>query len=290
VPFVKFVANFIKKVADYIQITFQDISSEQLDILIAQLTMIGFEGFEEGEESLNAFIPASEFDEAAVNDIAAGKKISFTKSTIEETNWNAVWESNFEPVVVEDMTNNTPWVGIRADFHAPIKNVVHEIVITPKMSFGTGHHATTFMMVQQMGDIDFGGKTVFDFGTGTGVLAILAEKMGASHIVAMDNDDWSIDNTKENLLRNGCSMVAVEKDNAPITGFMYDIILANINKNVILDNLAALVAILRPGGILLLSGLLEEDEADIRAAVGNFTLVAGRKTTKNNWISLRFNH
>lgn len=276
--------------AAYIQIAFHHISPEQSDVIIAQLSMIGFEGFEEGESSLKAFIPVSEFDETAVADIAVSKKISFTKSTIEETNWNAVWESNFEPVVVEDMTNNTPWVGIRADFHEPIKSVVHEIVITPKMSFGTGHHATTSMMVQQMRDIDFGGKTVFDFGTGTGVLAILAEKMGASHIVAMDNDDWSIDNTKENLLRNGCSMVAVEKANAVITGSMYDIILANINKNVILDNLAALVTILRPGGILLLSGLLEEDEADIRAAAGNFTLVAGRKTTKNNWISLRFNY
>ena len=129
-------------------------------------------------------------------------QIGFSETTIEETNWNQVWESSFEPVVVDD------FVAVRADFHEPIKGIKHEIVITPKMSFGTGHHATTYMMLEQMGKLDFKDKRVLDFGTGTGVLAILAEKMGAKKIIAIDNDEWSIENANENIKRNNC--VAVE--------------------------------------------------------------------------------
>ena len=134
-------------------------------MLLAQLTSIGFEGFEEGENNLKGFIPFSDYDEELLFEISSTHSVSFTKSIIEETNWNAVWESNFQPVVVDD------YVGIRADFHEPILGVQLEIVITPKMSFGTGHHATTYMMIQHMEGIDFKNKTVFDFGTGTGVLA-----------------------------------------------------------------------------------------------------------------------
>jgi ribosomal protein L11 methyltransferase len=275
-------------VAKYIQLEFQHISAEKSDLLLAALSVIGFEGFEEGEGSLKAFVPAGEFDENAVKELVTESKLSYTQTIIEETNWNAVWESNFEPVVVDDIKNEKHRVGIRADFHAPIKGVEYEIVITPKMSFGTGHHATTFMMVLQMQGINFAGKNVFDFGTGTGVLAILAEKMGAAYILAVDNDDWSIENARENLERNACTRVEVEKADRIPSGKNYDVILANINKNVILVNLPTLLAIIKPGGILLLSGLLEEDEAEIRAAVGKFSLQPGERTAKNNWISLRF--
>jgi ribosomal protein L11 methyltransferase len=275
-------------VAKYIQLEFQHISAEKSDLLLAALSVIGFEGFEEGEGSLKAFVPAGEFDENAVKELVTESKLSYTQTIIEETNWNAVWESNFEPVVVDDIKNEKHRVGIRADFHAPIKGVEYEIVITPKMSFGTGHHATTFMMVLQMQGINFAGKNVFDFGTGTGVLAILAEKMGAAYILAVDNDDWSIENARENLERNACTRVEVEKADRIPSGKNYDVILANINKNVILVNLLTLLAIIKPGGILLLSGLLEEDEAEIRAAVGKFSPQPGERTAKNNWISLRF--
>ena len=145
----------------YIQIEIRNISPEQSDMLIAELNVIGFDGFEEEENVLKAFIPAKDFDGGSVNEIAQKHAVTYIKSHIEETNWNAVWESNFQPVVVDD------FVGIRANFHEPINGVEHEIVITPKMSFGTGHHATTFLMIQQMRDIDFSGKTIFDFGTGT---------------------------------------------------------------------------------------------------------------------------
>ncbi len=276
--------------ANYIQIEFQSISAEQSDLLLAELTILGFEGFEEGEKILKAFIPVTDFDEAALKELAAKNNVSFSQTTIEETNWNAVWESNFEPVVVNDLVHGTPWVGLRADFHPPVEGVEYEIVITPKMSFGTGHHATTYMMIQQMQNIDFTGKKVFDFGTGTGVLAILAEKLGAARVVAIDYDDWSIENAMENGSRNGCHRIELRKGDTAEVGESFDIILANINKNVILDNLQVLASQLAPGGILLLSGLLVEDEAAIVAGAVEFSLQINKKTERNKWISLRFNH
>ncbi|MGZ8550441.1 MAG: 50S ribosomal protein L11 methyltransferase, partial [Chitinophagaceae bacterium] len=151
----------------YIQIEYQNISQEQSDLLIAQLSEIGFDGFEEEENKLKAFIDSNNFDETLLQDISTPLHVDFSKTVIEETNWNKVWESNFDPVIVDD------FVAVRADFHEPIKDVELEIIITPKMSFGTGHHATTYMMLQQMIEEDFKDKIVFDFGTGTGVLAIL---------------------------------------------------------------------------------------------------------------------
>lgn len=268
---------------NYIQIEFQNISTEQSDLLLAELNEIGFDGFEEGENSLKAFIASTDFDEAAVKRIGEKNAVTFTQSEIEETNWNAVWESNFQPVVVDD------FVGIRAGFHEPIKGVEHEIVITPKMSFGTGHHATTYMMIQQMREIDFTDKTVFDFGTGTGILAILAEKLGASKILAVDYDEWSIANSAENLEKNNCTKSILKKEDNAEGEEQYDIILANINKNVILDNFSALVKQIAPSGTLLLSGLLIDDENDILSQASKFPLVYNGKVTRNNWICLRFN-
>ena len=266
----------------YIQIEFQKISPEVSELLIAELSEIGYEGFEEKENGLVAFIPSYNFDEKILNEVITKYAVSFLKSIIEENNWNAIWESNFEPISVDD------FVGLRADFHEPIKGVEHEIVITPKMSFGTGHHATTFMMIQQMREIDFKEKTVFDFGTGTGILAILAERLGAASILAIDNDDWSITNASENLEKNNCIKVKLEKADSIIDNKHYDIILANINKNIILDNLSSLIKRLSPTGTLLLSGLLTEDEADIVAAAATFSLTTCKITSKNYWISIRF--
>ena len=266
----------------YIQIEFQNISPEQSDLLLAELNEIGFEGFEEGANSLKAFVQASHFDDTAVKEIASKSNLSFIQTIIEETNWNAVWESNFQPVVVDD------FVSIRADFHEPLSGVEHEIVITPKMSFGTGHHATTFMMIQQMREIDFSNKSVFDFGTGTGILAILAEKLGAAHVFAVDYDEWSIDNAGENLTRNSCSKFELKKADNAAGEEQYNIILANINKNVILDNLSSLVKQLAPTGILLLSGLLETDETDILKEAGKYPLILNHKIVMNKWMAIRF--
>src|SRR5205085_7037613 len=137
------------------------------------------------------------------------------------------WEKNFERVIIDD------FVAIRAPFHKPIQKVTHEIVITPKMSFGTGHHATTFMMIQQMQDVDFKNKKVLDFGTGTGILAILAEKLGATKITAIDNDEWSISNANENIKTNNCRNIQLLLSDSPMLSQKFDVILANINKSVI---------------------------------------------------------
>jgi ribosomal protein L11 methyltransferase len=268
--------------SQYIQIEFQHITTEQSSILIAQLSEIGFEGFEETEAGLKAFIPIKDYDEKVIEEIAVQRKITFNKTIIEETNWNKVWESNFDPVIVDD------FVAIRADFHDQMTGAEHEIIVTPKMSFGTGHHATTFMMIQQMRQIDFTGKTVFDFGTGTGVLAILAEKLGAKKIVAADNDDWSIENAGENIQHNNCSLIDLRKADTPATDHSFDVILANINKNVILDNFQLLVNQLSRSGVLLLSGLLKQDEDDIFRKSIEYSLQLIQTTVRDNWLALRF--
>ncbi|MCB0777743.1 MAG: 50S ribosomal protein L11 methyltransferase, partial [Chitinophagaceae bacterium] len=161
----------------------------------------------------------------------------------------------------------------------------YEIIIEPKMSFGTGHHATTYMMVSQMFDLDFVGKKVFDFGTGTGVLAILAEKLGAAYTIAVDNDEWSIQNAAENITRNDCSKIIIEQGDK-ISGGSYDILLANINKNVILDNMAEMKKSTSPKGMILLSGLLQEDEPEILVAAEGLALKPVSKMQKDNWICI----
>jgi ribosomal protein L11 methyltransferase len=267
---------------EYIQIEFPGLSAEQRDIAIAQLIVAGFEGFEETNAGLKAFILKKYHNAGVVKEIALLLETIFTTTIIEETNWNKVWESNFEPVVVDD------FVAVRAAFHKPIKGVEHEIIITPKMSFGTGHHATTYMMIRQMRHIDFAGKTVFDFGTGTGILAILAEKLGAKKIVAIDNDDWSIENAGENILRNNCSSVDLLKADTPAPDISFDVVLANINKNVILGNFELLINRLTTGGILLVSGLLKEDEDVVFRKSIEYSLQLIQTAVRDNWLCLRF--
>lgn len=255
-------------------------TEQEQEILISQLEELYANGFEQTQDALIAYFPENNFESYAVNGILKNYQYSIT--TVEEQNWNAVWESNFEPVVVED------FCAIRAEFHQPITNVSYEIVITPKMSFGTGHHATTYMMMQQMKDMDFTGKHVFDFGTGTGILAILAEKLGSEKIQAIDVDDWSIENAWENINRNGCSKINVELS-SQLPAQQFDIILANINRNVILQYLPGLKEILNnEQGELLLSGLLVSDKEDIMKACMNQGLKLIKELERNNWISLLF--
>lgn len=263
----------------YIQIEFQNISQEQSDILVANLSEAGFDGFEESENVLKAFISSAAYDENLLNTISNG--LRFSKTIIEETNWNQLWESNFSPVIVND------FVAVRAHFHESIKGVKFEIVITPKMSFGTGHHATTYLMMQQMEQLNFAGKKVLDFGTGTGVLAILAEKLGAGKVVAIDNDKWSIENAAENIKRNDCSKIdLLLADNASLHD-QFDIILANINKNVILENLEVLAEQINPGGYIFLSGLLSDDEQDILMQAHKFGLGFCQKNERDNWLFIK---
>lgn len=263
---------------DSIQISIEA-NERQQEILISQLSDLGAEGFEQQEGSLIAYFNPQQFLSYEVNALLRG--FTFHMSTIAEQNWNAVWESNFPPVVVKD------FCAVRAHFHEPVKTVQHEIIITPKMSFGTGHHATTYMMIGQMEDISFTGKTVFDFGTGTGILAILAEKLGACAVEAIDVDEWSIRNAQENMDRNDCGKISVRlSTEIPLRPF--DIILANINRNVILEYMPALEKAIIPGGYILLSGLMMGDEQVIRKAAEERRLKFEKRTEQNNWICLLF--
>ena len=239
---------------DYFKIEIETVSAEQLEILIAELSEINFDAFEENENSLSAFIKEEYFNEKELIEIISPKNLSYTKQIIKETNWNAKWESEFEPIIVDD------FVAVRAAFHQPIHTTKHEIIITPKMSFGTGHHATTYIMLQQMEQIDFSGKTVLDFGTGTGILAIMAKKLGAKNVVAIDNDGWSINNAKENITANECAdIILLQKDN--LDGLeKFDIILANINLNVIKNSVKQIKLASHQSTQLLLSGFLIADE------------------------------
>jgi ribosomal protein L11 methyltransferase len=252
-------------------------NEEQQEILISQLSDLGSEGFEQTDNYLIAYFNENMFRSYEVNELL--KKYSFTINTIEEKNWNEVWESNFEPVLI----NN--FCAIRAEFHQPINEVEHEIIITPKMSFGTGHHATTYMMIEQMKEMDFQNKSVLDFGTGTGILAILAEKLGASNITAIDIDEWSIANAKENIERNSCSKISMNLSSI-IPQEKFDIILANINRNIILKYLSELNKSLRQNTYLLFSGLLNSDENDIVEACIRYDLHLIKHTERDNWKSL----
>jgi ribosomal protein L11 methyltransferase len=249
--------------------------------LIALLADIGFEGFEENENVLSAYMNETSFDEADFAVFAVSNNLSYSLAIIEQQNWNAQWESSFEPVIIND------FAAVRAGFHQPVPEVKYDIVITPKMSFGTGHHATTYLVMEQMSQLDFNNKTVLDFGTGTAVLAILAEKMGAVKVKAIDNDDWSIDNAKENISQNNTLHIDIEKASAITVPATYDIILANINLNVILQSMAVMAAVCKPGAVILLSGFLVDDEAAIKASLADNQLVFKGLTQKNGWICIR---
>jgi ribosomal protein L11 methyltransferase len=269
-----------------IQVSIDVLDEAVKDILIAELAALGFDGFEETETGLFSYIELVRFDSelsSGLDELVKRYGLTYTSATIDKQNWNALWESNFEPVLVDD------FVGVRANFHPPFNGgVEHDIIITPKMSFGTGHHGTTYSVMQLMRGIDFANKSVFDFGTGTGLLAILAHKLGAGDILAVDNDDWCIENASENITVNNTQSIEIQKvDNAKLNK-KFNIIIANINKNIILDNLAFLAEATVPGGVVLLSGLLVEDEPEIEAACKALGWRHQETRTRNNWIALHY--
>jgi len=292
---------------EYIQIAFNFENQDQFEILVAQLSALGFEGFNEEEASkgindgvkmsislgegaghCKTFILNTEFEANLLNNeldiIFKQNNIKYSKSIIKEENWNAVWESNFEPVRVAN------FVGIRANFHPHFEpKLAYEIEITPKMSFGTGHHATTFTVIELMESMDFKGKSVYDFGTGTGILAILAEKLGAASILAVDNDDWCIENSIENVQNNGCQLVRVEKVESAYQKEKFDIIIANVNRHIIETNMLELSQLACPTASLVLSGLLIEDQLDMIELAAKQGWKYQKSRPLNGWVSLLFN-
>jgi ribosomal protein L11 methyltransferase len=265
----------------YIKIEIEISSEEEGEIIIANLSEIDYYAFEQEKNKLTAYIKEKDFDEKKLKGILIDKK-DFKKTIIEDENWNQQWEHHFQPVIIKD------FVAIRAAFHQPIKNVKHDIMITPKMSFGTGHHATTFLMVKLMEKIDFQNKVVLDLGTGTGVLAILAEKSGASQVIAIDDDEWSINNTIENIEANNCKNILVKKTNN-ISGIDFaDIILANINLNVLTQFSSSMSAILPTGGLLLVSGFLVKDESAMENSFSKKLFVKKKILEKEGWLTMLF--
>jgi len=249
------------------------------DILIARLSDAGAHGFEEEKNILKAFTAPGN-SESLFEEIIQEYGLKYLKSIIYDQNWNALWEADFQPVTIGSFCN------IRAGFHQPVPGIKHDIIITPKMSFGTGHHASTYLMIQAMQKIDFSGKSVFDFGTGTGVLAILAEKCGAESVTAIDNDEWSINNANENFNINNCRKTLIYRDNGFSDSQEYDIILANINRNIILQEMKKIQQHIVKNGVVLLSGLLTGDEDIIVAEARRCGLELKQKTEMNGWICL----
>lgn len=247
----------------YIQITFTEAEPAKQEILLALLSNAGYHGFEQDEKQLKAFISEREFDKDLLHESVAGIHSAYIVTKVEDRNWNEEWEKDFQPIVVDDK------VAIRASFHKPVPNIAFEIVITPKMSFGTGHHATTYMVIQQMLKLDLVNKTVLDFGTGTGVLAILAEMKGADSVLAIDNDEWSIANAKENIHFNLQKNIVVEQASAIPENKTFDLVIANINLNVISENIIAIANATKPGGEIILSGFLTADNEAINTLVIN---------------------
>ncbi len=272
---------------DYYQFLFESIPQSTKDILVAWLSEAGFSGFEEDENILIAFIPVIKFDKHFFDIIIKSTGGKYSKKIINEINWNAKWEAEFEPAVILHPKTGETFARIRASFHSPSGNGIKDIIITPKMSFGTGHHATTYLMIQQMSLLSFKNKSVIDFGCGTGILSVLSEKMGAESVLAIDIDDWSITNTKENIQVNVCKNIEVIKSDSIPPGKKAQIILANINLNIIMANLNSLIDSCLDDTTVIFSGILASDKQKILQELSEKNIVTVGIKEKNNWIVLK---
>ncbi len=257
------------------------------EILIAELGGVGFESFVETEAGVTAYIQKNEWNEVILEDIFVLNSdefsIEYNKNEVEQTNWNAEWEKNFTPIQVDGL------VSIRAPFHEN-PNLKYDIVIEPKMSFGTGHHETTHMMVQHLLQLDLENKKVLDMGCGTGILAIFAEMKGANPTDAIDIDNWCYENSLENVTRNKCKNISVyEGDSSLLTNKKYDVIIANINRNILLMDMKIYTNCLNKNGVLLLSGFYQEDIPIIDAEVSKYNLKLETYIERNNWVALKYN-
>ena len=257
------------------------------EILIAELGNVGFESFVENENGVIAYIQKEDDSTAILDDIFILKStefsINFNRTEVAQTNWNAEWEKNFTPIQVDNL------VSVRAPFHIN-PNLTYDIVIEPKMSFGTGHHETTHMMIQHVLQLNLENKSVLDMGCGTGILAIFAEMKNASPIDAIDIDNWCYENSIENVERNNCKHISVfEGDASLLVDKKYDVIIANINRNILLNDMKVYANCLNDKGILLLSGFYKEDISIIDNEVIKYNLTLENFIERNNWVALKYN-
>ena len=253
------------------------------DILIACIAELGFDSFENSETGFVAYIPEGFSPDDEIENFEFDDfKFSYTKKNIEQINWNEEWEKNFNPVIVDE----TCIIG--AHFHKLEKNYKYDILITPKMSFGTGHHDTTWLVCKNMLSTDFKNKTVLDMGCGTGILAILSKKLDANKITGIDIDDWSVENAIENCENNNCTEIKILKGNSSLltTKNTFDIILANINKNVLKVDMEIYSQNLKPNGLLFLSGFFKTDCEELINLASNQQLKLHKQEQKNDWATL----
>jgi ribosomal protein L11 methyltransferase len=254
-------------------------------MLIAQLGYVGFESFVEQDYGVTAYIQKQEWNSKILEDVfmlnSNEFNITFEHNEIAQTNWNEEWEKNFNPIQVDDL------VSIRAPFHTN-PSLQFDIVIEPKMSFGTGHHETTHMMVQHLLALDLDTKKVLDMGCGTGILAIFAEMKGAKPIDAIDIDSWCYENSLENIQRNNCNHITVYEGDASLLKEKYDVIIANINRNILLSDIKTYTDCLNENGVLLLSGFYKEDIAIIEDEVTKHGLTFETMIQNNNWVALKY--
>lgn len=261
-----------------------DCSEETAEMVVAALSTIGFDTFEERIGGVDAYIDESQYDEKLMLETLTmynQPKPSGT-SIIPKENWNELWEQNYDPIIVDERC------AVKAIFHKLEKTYPIEILVQPKMSFGTGHHATTFQMIKAQLDIDHKGKSVVDLGTGTGILAILASKLGSTTVEATDIDEWCIENSTENFGLNAISNINVHLTDAHNfePNRTFDIVLANINKNVLLDEMERYSSFCKENGLLLLSGFYVEDIIDIEKAASKYGFSTSKKSDRDRWAQL----
>jgi len=255
------------------------------EIIIAMISELPFESFVENEEGFDAYMPKTDenIEEIkAVIDAIENIEFSYTRQEIEQQNWNATWEESFTPILVNDQCL------IRAEFHESVENIPYEIIIQPKMSFGTGHHSTTHLMVEYILETEFKGKDILDMGCGTSILAILAMKREANYAECIDIDEWAVENSIENGKKNGVRLDAKMGDHSLLGSKQFDVILANINKNILISQIPTYVSVLNENGDLFLSGLMEQDFNDILAFCTEHNLKFISKKQRNEWIALHF--
>ena len=275
---------------EYLEVNFKitPVSENTNESLTAFLAEFGYDSFMDTDTGLKAYVKADQYNETDLvellsNDAFQKIKIKFTSSKIPDQNWNAVWEAGFKSVIINDKCI------IRAPFHEKQNKYKYDIIIEPKMSFGTGHHETTSLMIEEILKLNLNGKEVLDMGSGTGVLAILASKKGAKKILAVDTDDWAFLNSVENIKRNNIENIDVVKgDVSVIKDNTFNLIIANINRNVLLNDIKHYANSLKSGGILLLSGIYLNDMKSIMIECMNNGFKFDTVKEKNDWVAARF--
>lgn len=255
------------------------------DVLLAELTELGYDSFEETLDGLRAFVLEGDFDAQALEATTVFSlsevEVAYKTARLEPQNWNAKWESQFDPIDVDGR------LRIRAPFHVPVAGIP-EVIIQPQMSFGTGHHPTTYQMAGALLDLDLNGKDVLDMGTGTGVLAILAKQHGAARVQAIDIDHWSVENTRKNAERNGVEGIEILEGEADLISGTFDVIFANINRNILLAQMGDYARALKPGGAILLSGFYPVDVPHLARATAPHGWQLEAQTEKEGWSMLAF--